>query len=72
MLNYVRKSLAVKQYSQNSNTGRMIRKHIPNFITSLNVLCGSVAVVFIMKGVLTTAVLPVSYTHLTLPTNREV
>src|SRR5665647_2143365 len=56
MLNYVRKSLAVKQYSQNSNTGRMIRKHIPNFITSLNVLCGSVAVVFIMKGVLTTAV----------------
>jgi CDP-diacylglycerol--serine O-phosphatidyltransferase len=35
----------------------MIRKHIPNLITSLNVLCGSVAVVFIMKGVLTTAVL---------------
>jgi CDP-diacylglycerol---serine O-phosphatidyltransferase len=35
----------------------MIRKHIPNCITSLNVLCGSVAVVFIMKGVLTTAVL---------------
>ena len=35
----------------------MIRKHIPNFITSLNVLCGSVAVVFILKGVLTTAVL---------------
>ncbi|HWR99691.1 MAG TPA: CDP-diacylglycerol--serine O-phosphatidyltransferase [Prolixibacteraceae bacterium] len=35
----------------------MIKKHIPNFITSLNVLCGSIAVVFIMKGVLTTAVL---------------
>ncbi len=35
----------------------MIKKHIPNFITSLNVLCGSVAVVFILKGVLTTAVL---------------
>jgi CDP-diacylglycerol--serine O-phosphatidyltransferase len=34
----------------------MIRKHIPNFITSLNVLCGSIAVVFIMKGVLTTGV----------------
>jgi CDP-diacylglycerol--serine O-phosphatidyltransferase len=34
----------------------MIKKHIPNFITSLNVLCGSVAVVFILKGVLTTAV----------------
>jgi CDP-diacylglycerol---serine O-phosphatidyltransferase len=34
----------------------MIRKHIPNFITSLNVLCGSVAVVFILKGVLTTGV----------------
>jgi CDP-diacylglycerol--serine O-phosphatidyltransferase len=35
----------------------MLRKSIPNFITSLNVLCGSVAVVFILKGVLTTAVL---------------
>jgi CDP-diacylglycerol---serine O-phosphatidyltransferase len=34
----------------------MIRKHIPNFITSLNVLCGSIAVVFILKGVLTTGV----------------
>jgi len=34
----------------------MIRKHIPNFITSLNVLCGSVAVVFILKGLLSTAV----------------
>ena len=35
----------------------MIRKHIPNFLTSLNVLCGSVAVVFIMKGALTTGVI---------------
>jgi len=35
----------------------MIRKHVPNFITSLNVLCGSIAVVFILKGMLTTAVL---------------
>ncbi len=35
----------------------MIRKHIPNFITSLNVLCGSVAIVFILKGSLTTGVL---------------
>jgi len=35
----------------------MIKKHIPNFITTLNVLCGSIAVVFILKGVLTTAVL---------------
>jgi CDP-diacylglycerol---serine O-phosphatidyltransferase len=34
----------------------MIKKHIPNFLTSLNVLCGSVAVVFIMEGKLTTAV----------------
>ena len=34
----------------------MIRKNIPNFITSLNVLCGSVAVVFILKGDLTTGV----------------
>jgi|WetSurMetagenome_2_1015567.scaffolds.fasta_scaffold302045_1 CDP-diacylglycerol---serine O-phosphatidyltransferase len=35
----------------------MIKKHIPNFITTLNVLCGSIAVVFILKGALTTAVL---------------
>jgi CDP-diacylglycerol--serine O-phosphatidyltransferase len=35
----------------------MIKKHIPNFITSLNVLCGSLAVVFAMNGELTTAVL---------------
>ena len=35
----------------------MIRKHIPNFITSLNVLCGSIAVVFILKGLLTTGVI---------------
>lgn len=34
----------------------MIKKHIPNFLTSLNVLCGSVAVVFVMEGKLTTAV----------------
>ena len=35
----------------------MIKKHIPNFITSLNLLCGSIAVVFILKGMLTTGVL---------------
>jgi len=35
----------------------MIKKHIPNFLTSLNVLCGSIAVVFILKGLLTTAVI---------------
>lgn len=35
----------------------MIKKHIPNFITSLNVLSGSIAVVFILKGQLTTAVI---------------
>ena len=34
----------------------MIKKHIPNFITSLNVLCGSIAVVYILKGMLSTAV----------------
>ncbi len=34
----------------------MIKKHIPNLITSLNLLCGSVAVVFILNGKLTTAV----------------
>lgn len=34
----------------------MIKRHIPNFITTLNVLCGSIAVVFIIKGALTTAV----------------
>ncbi len=35
----------------------MIKKNIPNIITSLNVLCGSVAIVFILKGTLTIAVL---------------
>jgi CDP-diacylglycerol--serine O-phosphatidyltransferase len=35
----------------------MIKKQIPNIITSLNVLCGSVAVVFILNGSLTIAVL---------------
>ncbi len=35
----------------------MIKKYIPNVITSLNVLCGSVAVVFILRGTLTIAVL---------------
>ena len=35
----------------------MIKRHVPNFITSLNLLCGSIAVVFILKGMLTTAVL---------------
>lgn len=28
----------------------MIRKHIPNFITSMNLLCGVVGVVFALKG----------------------
>jgi CDP-diacylglycerol--serine O-phosphatidyltransferase len=35
----------------------MIKKQIPNIITLLNVLCGSVAVVFILNGSLTIAVL---------------
>ncbi len=35
----------------------MIKKHIPNFITSLNVLCGSLAVVFALNEELTTSVL---------------
>ena len=34
----------------------MIKKNIPNFITSLNILCGSIAVVYILKGMLSTAV----------------
>jgi CDP-diacylglycerol--serine O-phosphatidyltransferase len=34
----------------------MIRKHIPNFITCLNVFCGSLAVVFSLRGDLTIAV----------------
>ena len=49
--------LVVKLYLLNSNSDQMIKKQIPNFITSLNLLCGSVAVVFILKGALTTAVL---------------
>lgn len=35
----------------------MIRKHIPNLLTSLNVLCGSISVVFILNGFLTIAVI---------------
>lgn len=35
----------------------MIRKHIPNFITCLNVVSGSLAVIFALKGALTAAVL---------------
>src|SRR5665647_1538197 len=34
----------------------MIKKHIPNFLTSLNVLCGSLAVVLILEGKFTAAV----------------
>ena len=34
----------------------MIRKHIPNFITCLNILSGSLAVIFALKGQLTLAV----------------
>ncbi len=57
MLSFARKLQAVRPYSLNSNTDRMIKKHIPNFITTLNVLCGSVAIVFILKGALTTGVI---------------
>ncbi len=57
MSNFVRRLLVVRRYSPNFNSGTMIRKNIPNAITSLNVLCGSVAVVFILKGTLTIAVL---------------
>lgn len=35
----------------------MIRKHIPNFITCLNIVSGSLAVLFAIKGELTIAVL---------------
>ncbi|HEY5509590.1 MAG TPA: CDP-diacylglycerol--serine O-phosphatidyltransferase [Prolixibacteraceae bacterium] len=35
----------------------MIKKHIPNFLTSLNVLCGSLAVVLILEGKFTAAVI---------------
>lgn len=56
MSSYARKLLAVKQLLLNFNSGLMIRKHVPNFLTSLNVLCGSIAVVLIMKGALTIAV----------------
>ncbi len=35
----------------------MIRKHIPNFITCLNVLGGSLAVIFALEGNLTVAVI---------------
>lgn len=35
----------------------MIRKSIPNFLTSLNVLCGSIAVVYILNGFLTIVVI---------------
>ena len=35
----------------------MIRKHIPNFITCLNVLSGSLAVLFAIKGELTISVI---------------
>jgi CDP-diacylglycerol--serine O-phosphatidyltransferase len=34
----------------------MIRKHIPNIITCLNVICGSIAVLFAIKGELTLSV----------------
>ena len=35
----------------------MIRKHIPNFITCLNILSGSLAVIFALKGQLTVSVI---------------
>ena len=35
----------------------MIRKHVPNFITCLNVVSGTIAVLFAIKGDLTTSVL---------------
>ncbi len=35
----------------------MIRKHLPNFITCLNVFCGSMAVIFALEGHLTIAVI---------------
>ena len=35
----------------------MIRKHVPNFITCLNIFCGSFAVIFALKGQLTNAVI---------------
>ena len=35
----------------------MIRKHIPNFITCLNVVSGSVAVILAVKGQLSIAVI---------------
>ena len=35
----------------------MIRKNIPNFITCLNVLSGSLAVLFAIKGNLTVSVI---------------
>jgi CDP-diacylglycerol--serine O-phosphatidyltransferase len=35
----------------------MIRKHVPNFITCLNILCGSFAVILALKGLLTIAVI---------------
>ena len=34
----------------------MIRKHVPNFITCLNILSGSLAVIFALKGQLTVSV----------------
>ena len=35
----------------------MIKKHIPNFITCLNIFCGSLAVIFALEGDLTFAVI---------------
>jgi CDP-diacylglycerol--serine O-phosphatidyltransferase len=35
----------------------MIKKHIPNFITCLNIFCGSLAVIFALEGKLTVAVI---------------
>lgn len=35
----------------------MVKKHIPNFITCLNIFCGSLAVIFALEGKLTIAVI---------------
>jgi len=50
--------LEVRQLLLTCNTlAKMIRKHIPNFITCLNIISGSLAVLFAIKGELTIAVL---------------
>ena len=49
--------MEVRQLSLIYNTlSEMIRKHIPNFITCLNIVSGSLGVLFAIKGELTIAV----------------